>query len=61
MALEIKSGTNLKTEHFKGLLTLANTIKNKNFKGILLYSGDQILPYKVEEHQFWAVPLKIFL
>lgn len=61
VALEIKSGTNLKTEHFKGLLTLANTIKNKNFKGILLYSGDQILPYKVEEHQFWAVPLKIFL
>jgi hypothetical protein len=61
VALEIKSGTNLKTEHFKGLLTLANTIKNKNFKGIVLYSGDQILPYKVEEHQFWAVPLKIFL
>jgi uncharacterized protein len=61
VALEIKSGSNLKKEHFKGLVALANTIKNKSFKGIILYSGDKILPYKIDEHQFWAIPLKIFL
>jgi len=61
VALEIKSGTNLKTEHFKGLLALADTIKDKNFKGIILYGGDKILPYKIEKYQFWAIPLKIFL
>ncbi len=61
VALEIKSGSTLKTEHFKGLLALAKTIKKKNFKGILLYGGDKILPYKVEEYQFWAIPLRVLI
>ena len=61
VALEIKSGTNLKTEHFKGLLALADTIKDKNFRGIILYGGDKILPYRIEKYHFWAIPLKIFL
>jgi predicted AAA+ superfamily ATPase len=60
VALEIKSGSNLKTEHFKGLVALESTIKNKNFKGIVLYSGDKILPYKIDNFQFWAIPLKVF-
>jgi predicted AAA+ superfamily ATPase len=57
VALEIKSGSNLKSEHFKGLGALANTMNGKNFKGIVLYGGDQILPFKFEEYQFWAIPL----
>jgi predicted AAA+ superfamily ATPase len=61
VALEIKSGSTLKTDHFKGLAVLAKTIKKQNFKGIVLYGGDLILPYKVDEHQFWAIPLKIFI
>ncbi len=61
VALEIKSGSTLKTNHFKGLIALAKTMKKKDFKGIVLYGGDQILPYKVDEHQFWAIPLRIFL
>ncbi|MEA2019962.1 MAG: ATP-binding protein [Campylobacterota bacterium] len=61
VALEIKSGSNIKKEHFKGLITLSKTIKQKDFKGIILYGGNQILPYKIEEYQFWAIPLKILL
>ncbi|MEA1922675.1 MAG: DUF4143 domain-containing protein, partial [Pseudomonadota bacterium] len=61
VALEVKSGANLKTEHFKGLLSLAKTMKDKEFKGIVLYGGDRILPFKIETYQFWAIPLKIFL
>ena len=57
----MKSGSNIKKEYFKGLLALANTSKDKGFKGIILYGGDKIIPYKVEEYQFWAIPLKIFL
>ena len=51
----------IKKEYFKGLVALANTIKDKDFKGIILYGGDKIIPYKIEEYQFWAIPLKIFL
>ncbi len=61
VALEIKSGSNIKIEHFKGLVTLANTIKEKDFKGIILYGGNQILPFKIDTHQFWAIPLKILI
>lgn len=61
VALEIKSGSNIKKEHFKGLVALAKTMKNKNFKGILLYGGDDILPYKVDDFRFWIIPLKILI
>ena len=50
VALEIKSGSNIKPEHFKGLIALAQTIQNKNFKGIVLYGGDKVLPFKIEEY-----------
>jgi len=61
VALEIKSGSTIKKEQFKGLLALAKTIKKKNFKGIVLYGGDKILPFKVEEYQFWAIPLRVLI
>jgi predicted AAA+ superfamily ATPase len=61
VAIEIKSGSNIKSEHFKGLLSLAKNIKNENFKGILFYGGDKVLPYKLEEYQFWAIPLKVLI
>ncbi len=61
VALEIKSGSTIKKEQFKGLLALAQTIKKKNFKGIVLYGGDKILPFKIEEYQFWAIPLRVLI
>jgi predicted AAA+ superfamily ATPase len=61
VALEIKSGSTIKSEHFKGLLALAKTVNSKSFKGILLYGGDEIFPYTVDECKFWIIPLKIFL
>ncbi len=61
VALEIKSGSSIKKEQFKGLLALAKTIKVKNFKGIVLYGGDMILPFKLEKYQFWAIPLRVLI
>jgi predicted AAA+ superfamily ATPase len=61
VALEIKSGSRIKQEHFKGLLALAKIIDPKIFKGVVLYGGDKVLPYKIEEFTFWAIPLKILV
>jgi len=61
IALEIKSGSNIKKEHFNGLIALSKSMQNKNFKGIILYGGDEILPYKIDDFQFWIIPLKVFL
>ena len=58
VALEIKSGSNIKKEYFRGLVTLAKRLKDKPFKGIILYGGNDVLPYKVDEFQFWVIPLK---
>ncbi|MDF1878440.1 ATP-binding protein [Sulfurimonas sp. SAG-AH-194-C20] len=61
VAIEVKSGSNIKKEYFKGLVALADTIKGKDFKGIILYGGNKVIPYKIQEYQFWVIPLKIFL
>jgi predicted AAA+ superfamily ATPase len=61
VALEIKSGNNLKKEHFNGLLSLAKSINREQFRGIVLYGGNKVLPYKIEEFQFWAIPLKVLV
>ena len=61
VALEVKSGSRIKQDYFKGLLALARTLDPKIFKGIILYGGDKVLPYKVETFTFWAIPLKIFI
>ena len=47
VALEIKSGSSIKSEHFKGIYVLAKTIKGKKFKGIVFYGGNKILPFKI--------------
>ena len=61
VAIEVKSGSNIKKEYFKGLVALADTTKDKDFRGIILYGGDKIMPYKINNYQFWVIPLKIFL
>ena len=45
----------------KGLVALAKTMNYINFKDIVLYGGEQILPYKVDDYQFWAMPLKVLI
>ncbi|MCK9257351.1 MAG: ATP-binding protein [Sulfurospirillaceae bacterium] len=61
VAIEVKSGRNLKNENFNGLLSLAKDMKNIDFKGIVFYGGDKVLPYKLEDFQFWAIPLKVLI
>ena len=61
VAIEVKSGSNIKKEYFKGLVALADTLKGKDFKGMILYGGDKVMPYKIEDYQFWVIPLKVFL
>jgi predicted AAA+ superfamily ATPase len=61
VAIEVKSSSTIKSEYFKGLLALAKTIKDKSFNGIVFYGGDKVLPYKIEDYQFWVIPLKILI
>jgi len=61
VAIEVKSGSRIKQEYFKGLVALARTVDPERFKGIILYGGDKVLPYKIDMFTFWAIPLKVLV
>jgi predicted AAA+ superfamily ATPase len=52
--IEIKSAASLKEKDFKGLKRLAELTGDKFQKGIVLYSGDQVLGFG---DNLYAVPI----
>ena len=59
IAIEVKSGTNIKQEHLKGLVRLAKNAKDSFLGGYIFYSGDKLLPISKDGYTFWLVPLSI--
>ncbi|MCY4357486.1 MAG: DUF4143 domain-containing protein [Gammaproteobacteria bacterium] len=55
--IEIKAAKSIMKSDFSGLVNLANYSGNRFKQGILLYSGNRILPMKIDQHTFHAVPL----
>ena len=54
--IEIKAAKSFSKSDFAGLISLANYADNKFKQGFLLYSGDKILPMKIDNYVFTAVP-----
>ncbi len=54
--VEVKATKSISKSDFSGLATLANYSGKKFKQGILLYSGDKVLPMKIDDHTFHAVP-----
>ncbi len=54
IAIETKLASSIKTGDIKGLLELQSITKEKFKKGILLYTGDEIIPLA---ENIWAVPV----
>lgn len=52
--IEIKSKYSLKSDDFKGLRKLQELSGNSFQKGIILYSGNQVIPFG---NDLWAVPI----
>jgi predicted AAA+ superfamily ATPase len=57
IAIEVKSSSTIKPEHFKGLSKLAHNAGDKFLYGYLFYGGDKILPFEQDGIVFWAIPL----
>ena len=54
MGIEIKSGSTVKSEHFKPMQWFEkNLVKNKKFTGIILYTGGNVVPFS---NNLFAVP-----
>ena len=54
--IEIKAAKSLSKADFSGLASLASYAGSKFKQGFLLYSGERMLPMKIDKHSFTAIP-----
>lgn len=57
VGLEVKASTTINLEDFRGLANLAAYAGEKMRRGVVFYTGANLLPFRVAEHTFHAVPL----
>ncbi len=56
LGIEIKAGTAIKKAHFKHLEWFKNNlVKQKNFKAIVFYTGNEVLSFG---DNMWAIPIR---
>lgn len=56
LGIEVKAGGRVVKDDFKNLIWFSKNLAKKPFTGIVLYSGDDVLPF---EEGFYAVPLAL--
>lgn len=55
IGIEVKAASTISRKDFKGLLTFKEITKEKFSRGIVLYTGDTLIPFG---ENLWAVPLQ---
>jgi predicted AAA+ superfamily ATPase len=61
VGVEVKASMTVKPEDFNGLSVFADYAKDKFLSGVLFYSGDKVLPFKISGQTFYALPLSSFM
>ena len=61
VGVEVKASASLKQEDFRGLSALADYAGTQFEQGVIFYSGERLLPFKVGERVFHAVPMGVFV
>jgi predicted AAA+ superfamily ATPase len=61
VGVEVKASASIRPEDFRGLSALADYAGERFQHGVIFYSGERALPFKVGERVFHAVPVGIFL
>ena len=61
IGVEVKASMTVKSEDFSGLVSFAEYAGEKFHHGALFYSGDKVLPFKVGDHVFHALPISLLL
>lgn len=61
VGVEVKASMTVKPEDFSGLSIFADYAKDKFLHGVLFYSGDKVLPFKINGRVFYALPLSVLL
>jgi predicted AAA+ superfamily ATPase len=61
VGVEVKASMTVKPEDFSGLSVFAEYAKDKFLHGVLLYSGDKVLPFKINNTVFHALPISLLM
>jgi hypothetical protein len=60
IGLECKASASVNASDFRGLRALAAAAGKRLQHGVLIYSGEHVLPFKVDDRKFFAVPIGLF-
>ena len=61
IGIEVKASSSINAHDFKGLATLAELAGRQFERGILFYTGQEILPFRYQGRGFHALPLGLLL
>jgi len=61
ICIEVKASMTVKSEDFNGLSIFADYAKDKFLHGVLFYSGDKVLPFRINGRVFHALPLSALI
>lgn len=61
VGVEVKASASIRRDDFKGLVHLADYARRNFRRGIVLYAGANLLPIRIAETTFQAVPLSNLL
>jgi predicted AAA+ superfamily ATPase len=56
VGIEVKASMTVRTEDFAGLYSFADYAKERFLHGVLFYTGDKTLPFKINDVNCFAVP-----
>jgi predicted AAA+ superfamily ATPase len=57
VGIEVKASMTVKPEDFSGLASFADYAGEKFLHGILFYTGDKVLPFRIQDGTYQAVPI----
>lgn len=58
--IEVKASATINESDFRGLKILSQFSGKKFVQGILFYTGQNVLPFKFDDKQFYALPINLF-
>lgn len=61
VGVEIKASMTIRPDDFSGLASFADYAGEKFLHGVLLYTGDRILPFKINGRLFHALPVSFVM
>ena len=59
VGVEVKAAMSVKAADFRGLSTFADYAGARFSHGVLFYSGDKVLPFKIDGKTFHALPISL--